>query len=312
MPLPCAVVWDANIYRGLSDRLFASIQAAEKSRGIVPYAFPYTALELIAHLADPADTSYLASRAAVRRLWDHCHRTLPDGSRSLALCADSERLVAMNLLDITLDDRLPAMRLIAEICERVAISVSHDDLRDLQEGLSLIAEFVSAEERAFVQHLWERAVKGVDPSATSWHALEGNAAARKRVREFAASAEARVLLAKSLVASLGPQGQARMEDMDLIQRVLDDFGTAITFENALLLKILNEGFDLTKKKRPNFFWDQQLAYNVGLSHSLDGLPVMIVTDDGFIRTAAVEAGHGDRVANLPEYLDFLGLPALPT
>jgi hypothetical protein len=73
----------------------------------------------------------------------------------------------------------------------------------------------------------------------------------------------------------------------------------------LLECVVCEGANLDNSRIRNLLWDQEVAASVG--QSMDCLPMLLITRDGFFREAAVRAGHHTAVYPPAEYAAMLGV-----
>jgi hypothetical protein len=63
--------------------------------------------------------------------------------------------------------------------------------------------------------------------------------------------------------------------------------------------------DLAKSRIRNLLWDQEIAGHVG--QSINGMPLIVITNDTYFREAASRAGNTAAVWSAEEYLAKLGL-----
>ena len=75
------------------------------------------------------------------------------------------------------------------------------------------------------------------------------------------------------------------------------------FIDMMSRMVANESFDIAKGSRRNWYWDYQMLFHISPKTS-----IILISDDGDIKDAAVAAGAGDRVWSLDHYSTFLQTP----
>lgn len=293
-------ILDTNVLRGISPEDFDQLRTAESNLGIRQYADIWTIMELIAHLSDPADIAYRQSRLALKRC----------AQRALLHPREKPRVVAPMELQMSHlvfrqaseDDRANVIAHI-ELAQMIASVPDGDDLARMMESIGTVAAHVAAQEQWFAEYFASlcRAVEDVpgDETLRERHAL---------VRSYVRSAEARRDDAIALITRTYRQRGITPPDpipSDLIERVELASRTSSLAVAVLLERIVCEGASLDKPKIRNLLWDQEIAGNLG--QQIEGLPILVVTADGFFAEAARRAGHAAAVRSPLEYATMLGV-----
>src|SRR6266542_4413082 len=91
-----AAIADTNFYRANTEVTLATFRDLEHRANVRPMASFLASSELLSHLADPTSSDYRPCRAAVRRLFIHCHRESLD-EPSLPIIADPNGILALSL-----------------------------------------------------------------------------------------------------------------------------------------------------------------------------------------------------------------------
>ena len=190
-----------------------------------------------------------------------------------------------------------------ELAQMIASAPEDDDLAELAESIDTVATHVSEKEQWFSEYLGNLR-REVESAA-------GNETLRERraaVRSYVNSPEARHDDAIALVTrTYHKRGLALPVQIpeSLIQRVALASCTSCLAVGVLLERIVCEGANLDKPKIRNLLWDQEIAGNLG--QQIEGLPIVVVTADGFFAEAARRAGHAWAVKSPLEYASVLGV-----
>ena len=92
-----------------------------------------------------------------------------------------------------------------------------------------------------------------------------------------------------------------------VKVVKEAFPVPLHLFNTLVRNIVENGLDMTKKKRANYLWDFHIAFSTGTGANIDGVPIWLVTDDREILNAAATAGATQNVKSFDEYTHVLDL-----
>jgi len=293
------VVFDNNAYRSLSESRFTALQACETRRGIKGLASYWVAIELLSHMADPADADFGSAWAAIRRLWRHCSE-----GRNIRWLADSENHVCHTLFGAHIPNRQSEAASYGLLIGTIANAQDQTEWHHLQAALDHLASHVIGIEQQFRDDMWQYVVLSVNPQAGSWRPLDATSPLRKQLLEVFQSDRGRNLSARMIVLKAAAQLGKSLSDSELAEKtdlVRAAFPIAVEFYNAVLTRIVEVGFDLDQGSKRNSIWDLQIAFSASPAARLQGCPVWLVTDDRLLRTAATKAGAASVIRSLVEY-----------
>lgn len=313
MPMSEAAVFDSNAYRNLGKGQSIE-QARERGRciaeregemGMRSLCHPWVAAELLAHLADPDDPALPHCHRAIAVLASHC-----GGDEGVRFLPPPEVQLGRSYYGREDTRARPWMGQLAAFCTLVARTDDPVDFNeDMRQDLRHIADGVAKTEAQFVQDMFDRIVKASDPTATTWKKVEDKET-RRAVLKLLDSDDALLMFATSEIrrVQLGVGAQDTPEGIvgraeDLASR----FPVPLRFYREVVRRIVMGGSDMTKKNRANMIWDKEIAFYLGETPVTGVGPVRLVTDDGMIVDIAAEAGAGERVDRIGEYLDRIGL-----
>ena len=293
---------DTNLYRGVSDTAIEDLRLLESRTNVQPMASFHATTELLSHLCSVTDFSFGASRAALRRLWEHCAvYSLTDSA--LHFAADPNGMLATTLFNRRVEwgDELAVKT--SSIVKRVALRGASDLPHELSRDLTTIQQFRDDGEARFVGALAEiRRQLGLDETIESDFA----SSERPTPDEFLRSGVVRWLCAYALVMNCASDLRLELSEDELSQRATmleAHIPTALAVFESAVAKVVSVG--ASPNKQSNSYWDFQLALFAAESMRVGGRPVIIVTEDKPVHRAAKATGAGDRVLSLSDYRTFL-------
>ena len=80
---------------------------------------------------------------------------------------------------------------------------------------------------------------------------------------------------------------------------------AMHFLRDLLADALTSNIDFSKNRNRNSAWDLKIAFHAAAGAAVQGVPVLLVSNDPRLRRAAGSAGLPHRVVSLEEYRHLL-------
>jgi hypothetical protein len=92
---------------------------------------------------------------------------------------------------------------------------------------------------------------------------------------------------------------------ELRARVRQTFPVALILMRELLRKAVIGGINWSRSDRANSVWDLSLSFHASRAGTVDGVPVLLVTDDTLLLSAARTAGHGAFVETKEGYMAML-------
>lgn len=301
-----AVVFDTNAYRAIGAESFERLRVDEQQHAVVPMASYVAAMELLSHLADPFDPSFMACLHATRRLGQHCSRW--DGSKF--------NIEFMQLADAQIVSQLFGRRIAGEEIRlgglSTIIGAIVDDPRpetalQYRDGLIQLRDGIEREEAKFAEKLWKKVVLSLAPDATDWQSVVRSP---MRVPMLAAIDEGRgvELIAATIVDRAADKCGLRLDDADradAVKNALLRFPTSIHHHNLLIRTLIDRGPDMSRADRANSLWDHEITYSTAPGATVKGLPLVLVTADPLILRAAELASTRNQVWSLNEYREVV-------
>jgi hypothetical protein len=309
------VIFDTNAYRKLcgNEDLTAckakvrQILIAEKSYKTEALANLYTIMELAAHLADGTDPHYDQCLNALVALG--IHTQIDNGIKTFA---DSASTVCRELFGMVHPEHQKVHDRMTSLAAHVRDNAP--DLSDsiLHDNLIKICAIVEGIERWWIDRM-KSVIAQYDPDgAKTWELGKGDKSHQKKLRLIFASEKYLQTYAAIHVIYYASMVNVHLENAALSEKTkqyLKAFGTPLRLMLKVWEKIATTGgytLEHHKEKRGNYVWDFSIAYAVGMS-KLGNADMFVVTGDKQIKEAATEAGCGQRVMNLNEYLTSVGM-----
>lgn len=297
-------VCDTNCYRKIPPSDWERLREHEAKAGIVPMVNFWSTMELAAHLLDSDPRTVTVCHRALKSLWTHCRMPVDD-QEDLPFAGDSESQLALTLFGIVPPGRIAEASLYGYAIRRLAADDRDQAIADVHDILLGLRRHRDATEADFVADM-QRVVALIDPSAPGWLPFARSEDAQKR-RDFLTrirSKEGHPYMAEALVRKAADLVGVHVNDEAVRARthyVLTNFPTPIFFYDSLLEKMVESGIDFTRDKHANSIWDLQLCFYALPDATVADAPVVLVTDEGAIRAAAVRAGARGRVFSSSDY-----------
>jgi hypothetical protein len=293
---------DTNLYRSTSDATIEDLRRLETLSGVEPMASFPAVTELLARAASSADSGHRTCRAALRRLWLHCAvYSVTDSAVNFA--ADPNGLLSKTLFDRAVATRHELADHMSSLVQRIALRSVDEPIDDIARQPALVRNFRDEVERRFSDMLaYLRRQFGLDKNADS----DFDPSQRPDPREFVRSGRAAFAAAYGMVTNAASEVGIRLEESQLrtLAAILGPtIPTAIAIYTQVFEKVLFDGAD--PGKHANSIWDLHLGLYAAESMRVRGLPVIVVTEDLGIRSAAATTGARDRVLSLAAYRDLL-------
>jgi hypothetical protein len=314
MPTTIAIL-DTNVYYRLSEESAKNLKVAERRSGIVACGAIWVALELISHLADPADPQYMRCGRAIRAF--RVHTELWNGRAYIPFIGSPKDALSEQVFGW----RDPfGRRLSAGLGDAIMGLTQVGGLDNVEWRLFCAdaKEFLQKNEERFGSRLSNvvetlgtiRDVQG-NPLTESDRAKAHHAFHREHGVSYVAET-----IAMALADRAGKTLDAA-ERVRLGQLVLTVMPVAVHFFKNELRRFAGEGADPTAYGNSNSVWDLEISSLASPvvrpeNYSLLGVAKpQVVTDERRIGLAAKEAGHPSLVIDRAAYLTSLGLDDTP-
>ena len=310
------VIFDNNAYRDLLPRpdegadptvKIKLVRELEAKKRVQALASPPVLVELVARLIDRLPLPYQRARDAIACLVHHCEMAI-DGEAKVATLTDPISQLCLQLFGeepsgfrSSTDQLVSFARQLAEELPGSLPDVHRAFVED-------IAAFVAGQEAAFVEHFKQTAVKVLDPDNDGWSPLRDEPQLREKADKFFSSQEAQVAFAEMQVRQCASVLEKELSDAEIREQAeafTEQLAVPASLFNEIARRIFTTGCDLTKRNRPNWLWDINLALTINPWSCVDEKPNLVVTSDADILAAAQSAGCGERVMPLDDYQRWL-------
>ena len=229
----------------------------------------------------------------------------------MAILADFESQLARSVCDTELPDHRQLTDVLTTTAKRIGEAIETDPLDDFAAIFDSVWQAANEIRARFVSDLKDNVVLGINPAATDWAPLAADPKKRKEAQTFVDSNEALDLLARALIVKAHilagltpPLSSTQQEAADVISA----FRVPLEMYNHIVRRIAGrDGSNMEKRKRSNAVWDFNISFAIGPTQRVNGLPVVMITDDGGIRYAAQRAGCAQHVMDLNTYLQFVAV-----
>lgn len=304
------VIFDTNVYRTITglesaQRIFLSLINQEKMHDINGYANPYVIMELSAHLANRSDASFMICYESIKLLAHHCL-----GNHKIRIAADSESFLCDFVCGRSLKSAEDNSMKLGALCSHIYRS-SDVQLSEFDDLLTEIALKVDNIETRFVQDMFTYVVGYYSGSSNDWNALKKNQALRSEILSFLKSEQAINQIARAFVIKgmhLCDENASQAYITKKTEELIITCLSPIRLYIEILSRIAMSGCDLTKRNRPNWIWDMNIAFAIGNNLTIDdNREIYLVTNDNDILQAGKDSGMQGYILSIEEYFYALGL-----
>jgi hypothetical protein len=295
------VVLDSNVYRCLGEESFAKLLRDERHHSIVAYANYYVVTELLTHLYDDRDPDYASCVAALRRLGIHSGRR--DGNRtSINFMQLPDAQIARILFGVQ-TQATGSPGIYSEIVGRLLDGEAQDVVNSYRNGIAELRERVAKNEAQFSAKLWERVVLTLQPGATSWNQIT-RSPLRNALLAAIDRGQAADLVAATIVDRAATRSGLVLSEasrQEAVGRALRAFPTAVQLHVLMIRRLIEKGPDMTRPNQANTIWDYEITFSTGPGATVQGVPLILVTNDPLITRAAEIAGMAQHYWSWQDY-----------
>jgi hypothetical protein len=301
MILP-AVVYDTNVYRGLSDERFGRLVELERRRGVARFVDPVVLTELLAHLLDSDETEQRSCRAAIGRAYRRSEGY--DGLGGIIRDSESRLVELITGTPLRRNDDFVdnPLRILFERVAKTPWTQPFDE--EDRSRLQILAAHLPEQEARFVARM--RGLQETVGGIVATEPPETRNEMMGRARALHESAENRATHVELLIRSSFREVGLPVPDplpAGLVERIGKSCAGLLAFEHHIYGKVGHTHVNVDEAKIRNAVWDRLIAFNIG--QSIGHWPLLLVADDGVFTEVAQAAGRRDRVATLAVYEQWL-------
>ena len=314
------VTCDTNFYRKLVenvnvrdtrtlDKLIQALVNAERLRGISAMMGTVSACEVLSHLLDDVSSrDFKSCLKASRVLYKHCQ----DSPNSYRLLPSPQTQIAKEYFGFDNQVGIETQLAVGQIFSALAKSTTLKTINRLAENLAKVKKHIAETEDVLIQGIIDYC-KSIDPNYTEWNLFVGDRNNRKKyltqIRSIAFDNTTALAMLVAVHQQIVMQGYDKVptkeETTSMINTYVQSYKTSLELRRFFWEQLLTPGFDLTKKSRANFLWDEQILHFV--NHQVGNEEVTLITSDDKMVEAAKKCGCRDKVMRYDEYIDFLGV-----
>ncbi len=308
------VVGDSNFYRNLCKghdipeipKVIDELRRKEKSKSIAALMSTNVAMELIKHFLDkPESIHYSSCIKAACALYLHC-----GDSDNFNLLPSPETQIAKEYFGVENSRAIHTQQTIGQLLYQIAIDPSNDNVNRNIDLIKQISAHVDDSSAYFVQSIKQFCLK-VDPNFSDWTLFAKNKIMREQYLNYVRSEAFFIQTAASMLCAvamdLENQGllktpPSKIEVNSQVKAYIKSYKASLELRRWMWEQLPNH-FNLNENSRDNFLWDEMIMHVI--NHQLQGIPVILLTDDKKIHEATIKATTGLRFMNFNEYLEYL-------
>ena len=303
------VTCDTNFYRKIVEnidvnnidqlkQIAETLINAEQKYNVVSLMNPIVAEELLHHLLDDKESrDYKSCLKAIVIMGMHCFdkkmlcpRVISSPSSQVAhllfgySCESFDSTIATVICDIS------------------------NDVKNIEKHkgrIQSVKKHIENSEQVLIQAINDLC-KNIDSNYTDWNLFFKSDANRKKYLKFVRSELFSNITACGFLEAVNVVTQSAKEiTEDDTTKFKELYKVGIELRRYFFEQLINPNFDLTKKSRANFFWDEQILFSVG--NTINEIPIKMVTSDKKMIDAANKKGFQDSVMNFDDYITFLNV-----
>jgi hypothetical protein len=280
------------------------VRLLEQQQGVVALSAYWPALELLSGFNSGDAATAEQCERAIQRLVDHAAYPYKGGLR-IRVMQDGEAQLAGGLFQEALQQRLLNHAGVAELVLALGRNGGGDLEGEQRGALERASQYVEFREKRFAA-MMDQLADTVTEAAQQAGCSEQEA--RTGLLEFIDSEEMLVFVARTRVLSLArtlelEPGSFNTEDLG--RKVLQAFPVGIRFMQQITRQSIVGGVNWQRSDRANSVWDRDIAFHASRAATIEGAPVLLVTNDRAIRDAAVAVNYQPFVETLAGYLALL-------
>ncbi len=307
------IVFDTNAYRKFVEgkdlcdinQEVDNLLSQEKENGFVAHMSTTVGEELIYHMKDdPESRSFKSCLKAVQAIYRHTSDT-----NAFRLVPLPETQMAMEFFGVMNLKSINVQQVVGNVLFHIAQNPIQATIKKFDSEIQQIINYVDGAEQALAKEV-EGMMKNIDPNYSDWTLFKNDEKNRKEWLKYVRTnvkLETALALLVALCYDIESQGiKLKVYSKEDIKKQVSNYMTSYAAPLELRqywMEQLVGHFDLTKDSRSNFLWDERILHQAG--HSINGVPIMLVTSDGKMQECAKKANPSCEIVTFAEYMQLL-------
>ena len=308
------IVFDTNAYRKFVsgkqiDQIHDEIDelvAKEKSKGYLAHMSTTVAMEIVSHLKDREEEfSYKSCIKAAQAIYYHC-----GDEYAFRLAPLPETQIALEFFGVKNEKSIRTQTTIGQVLYQIAKDPTKENISKYDSEIQKVIDFIHGAENCLIESVEEMA-RSIDSNFKDWTLFKNDKNSRtKYLNEIKSE---KFLLTTSLAMltavffDLENQGivlkkYSKEEIVNQSNDYRQRYAAPLELRRYWMTQLPNH-FDMTKKSRANFIWDEKILHLV--NHTIDGEPILLVTGDDKMHDSAKNVNPEAKIVKLEEYLEML-------
>ncbi|MGH9958953.1 MAG: hypothetical protein ACREBC_17795, partial [Pyrinomonadaceae bacterium] len=248
------------------------------------------------------------ARAGLEKLWEHCSEY--NGSQCiLRFLAGALEQICFTLFSVKIDENHEHPWVYGHMVG--AIVNEPESLDRLRPQLEVIAREAEQARDRYAAVLWDNVVQTLAPGATRWEQVAAKSEVKGQVLARVAAGEGLRLIAAALPSQAAAAAGRDLSSSSLEQftdKILTYYPTIVHYRSLAIRRLIEFGPDMTNRSRANGVLDIHVCTATSSVANINGMPVVLVTDDSLILDAGTRANARNRLLSLSEYVELIDRP----
>lgn len=306
------IYFDTNFYRELTLNLtlsqietrFSNFAKVCLEKNIDSHIHIYVIFELLSHLSSPSDPSFNNCRNAILAINHHCRDS---NTREFKYINDIDSELIKYFFNQERNETDEVYDKCSLICDYILSNHNDYYLEEIRPDLKIFTSVVFDIEKNFIRY-YEALINEIDSSTKDWHLNKNDKLMRRRNLRFLNSIDFIKLLAREEVQRLSSITRKKITEEEVLRFakfILENYKFPLLIKVEIIRRIIEIGYNLSKKDRSNWFWDIQIASCVTTNKYMNFIPYIFVTSDQGILKIADKNNLRDRVLSKKDYFKLL-------
>lgn len=308
------IVFDTNAYRNfVSGKALDQIQKEiteivqkERTHGNIAHMSTTVAMEIISHLKDDeAEFSYKSCIKASQALYYHC-----GDDTAFRLAPLPETQLAKEFFDVENVKSVKTQTTVGQMLYQIAKNPDKATISKYDAEIQQVIDFIHNAEKNLIFQV-ESMAKAIDPTYYDWTLFRDDSSKRTNYLNEIRSENFILMTSLAMLTAVcydlvGQGIELREFTRDEVKAHADAYRQRYAASLELRrywMSQLPGHFDMTKKSRANFIWDEKILHLI--DHTIEGEPIMIVTADEKMHECAKKTNPAANIMKLDDYLATL-------